>query len=61
MPKTKAFDCVEMKRKGAERVYEHVHAMTPEEELEFWRKGTKALRDEIERRKSRSRKAEPIP
>ncbi len=61
MPKTKAFDCVEMKRKGAERIYDRVHPMTPEEELEFWRKGTEALRDEIERRKLRNRKADPTP
>ncbi len=35
--KTKTFDCVEMKRKGAERIYQLVKDMTPAEELEFWR------------------------
>lgn len=42
--KTKTFDCVEMKREGARRVYEMTRGMTPEEELAFWRTRTKALR-----------------
>ena len=53
--KTKTFDCVEMKRKGAERVYQLVKDMTPEEEIEFWRRGTEKLRKEIEERKRGSR------
>ena len=50
----KTFDCVEMKRKGAERIYQLVKDMTPAEELEFWRRGTEKLREEIEERKQRS-------
>lgn len=42
--KTKTFDCVEMKRKGAERVMERIKGMTREEELAYWKKGTEALR-----------------
>lgn len=35
--KTKTFDCVEMKRQGANDVYEMTKDMTFEEEVEFWR------------------------
>ena len=40
----KAFDCVEMKRRGAELVRQRIAGMTPEQELEFWRKQTDELR-----------------
>ena len=36
--KTKTFDCVEMKRKGAARIYEERKDMTMEELIEYWRK-----------------------
>ena len=39
----KDFDCVEMKRKGAERVLEQTRGMTVEQELEFWRAKTERL------------------
>ena len=42
--KTKKFDCVEMKRRGAAKVQETIAGMTPEQELEFWRKQTEELR-----------------
>ncbi len=42
--KTKTFDCVEMKRRGAAAVQQQIAGMTPEEELEFWRKQTELLR-----------------
>lgn len=49
----KDFDCVEMKRKGAERVLEQTRGMTLEQELEFWRTKTETLRqkqhEDIER------------
>ena len=35
--KTKTFDCVEMKRRGAERLRQRLAGMTLEEEIEFWR------------------------
>ena len=44
MAKKKKFDCVEMKRKGAERVMERTKGMTREEELAYWKKGTEELR-----------------
>lgn len=40
----KTFDCVEMKRQGAAEVYETVKDMTPEEEVEFWRQQTEAMK-----------------
>jgi hypothetical protein len=42
--KTKTFDAVEMKRRGAERIHEQTKGMTPEEELAFWRQRTEVLR-----------------
>lgn len=42
--KTKKFDCVEMKRKGARKVYEATKGMTVEEEVEYWRKRTREAR-----------------
>lgn len=47
--KTKTFDCVEMKRRGAEYVYSITKDMTPEEEVEFWRQRTEELRQEQQR------------
>ena len=41
--KKKKFDCVEMKRKGAEQIYQITKDMTLEEELEYWRKKTEEL------------------
>ena len=46
--KTKIFDCVEMKRQGAEKVQQELAGMTWEEEMEeeiaFWQRGTEELR-----------------
>ena len=42
--KTKKFDCVEMKRKGARKVYEATKGMTVDEEVEYWRKRTREAR-----------------
>ena len=44
--KTKTFDCVEMKRQGAKRLYENTKDMTPEEELAYWQEQSRRLRDE---------------
>ena len=44
--RTKAFDCVEMKRRGQEHVRKLTTGMSPEEELEFWRRETEAARME---------------
>lgn len=37
MPKIKTFDCVEMKRRGAEALLERTGGLSLEEELAFWR------------------------
>jgi hypothetical protein len=42
--KSKKFDCVEMKRKSQELIYNEIRNMTKEEELAFWQKGTIDLR-----------------
>ncbi len=42
--KTKKFDCVEMKRRGARRVFEATRGMTVEEEVAYWRKRTREAR-----------------
>ena len=41
--KAKTFDCVEMKRRGANVVYEEVKGMTPEQEIEYWRAVTDGI------------------
>jgi hypothetical protein len=45
--KNKSFDCVEMKRKGAEDIYRKVASLTIEQQLEYWRKGSASLRKQI--------------
>jgi hypothetical protein len=42
--KTKAFDCVAMKRLGAEKVREKTATMTREEEIRFWQERSRELR-----------------
>ena len=42
--KTKTFDCLEMKRQGAEKVQQELAGMTLEEEIAFWRNGTEELK-----------------
>jgi hypothetical protein len=44
--KTKAFDCVEMKRQGARAVQEMIKAMTPEEEIAFWHSRSQQLKQQ---------------
>ena len=51
--KTRTFDCVEMKRKGAERIYEELKGKTVEEQVEYWRRGTEELKTWIERERAK--------
>ena len=44
MKTKKTFDCVEMKRRGAERIYNQIANMTLKEQLAFWRERTELLR-----------------
>ncbi len=41
--KTKTFDCVEMKRHGAEKVQRNLAGLTTAEELAYWQTGTEEL------------------
>ncbi len=44
----KTFDCVEMKREGARRLRERLAGMTRQQQLEFCRERTDALRRRAE-------------
>ncbi|OGW12469.1 MAG: hypothetical protein A2W77_07125 [Nitrospinae bacterium RIFCSPLOWO2_12_39_16] len=41
---SKKFDCVEMKRKGAEFIYKKVAGLSKADQLKFWRAGDEELR-----------------
>ena len=45
MKKTKTFDCVETKHRGAEELQKKTAKMSLEEELAFWRERTQTLRE----------------
>ena len=54
---TKTFDCVRMKRQGAERVMKRLEGMTIQEQIEYWRQGTEDLerhKQELKKHKHRS-------
>ena len=42
--KTKTFDCVEMKRRGAELVRRQLEGKSLEQQLKYWQKGTEDLK-----------------
>ena len=42
--KTKTFDCVQMKRRGAELVRKQLEGKSLKQQLEFWKKGTSQLK-----------------
>ncbi len=42
--KAKTFNCVEMKRQGAELVRKQLEGKSFDEQLEYWRKGTEELK-----------------
>ena len=43
--KTKTFDCVNMKRQGAEQVMKQLEGMSLQEQLEYWKRGTEELKE----------------
>jgi hypothetical protein len=45
----KKFDCVEMKHRAARIIQRKLSKLTREEELEYWKTQTKALREEQKR------------
>ncbi|MFZ2148548.1 MAG: hypothetical protein WAV28_15140 [Sedimentisphaerales bacterium] len=42
--KTKTFDCVQMKRQGAEIIRKELEGKSFEQQLEYWQKGTIELK-----------------
>ncbi|HLB74002.1 MAG TPA: hypothetical protein VJJ98_08280 [Sedimentisphaerales bacterium] len=52
--KTKTFDCVEMKRRGAESVQKQLEGKSLAEKLEYWQKGTDQLRILQKRRQGKN-------
>ena len=42
--RTKTFDCVQMKRRGAELVRKQLEGKSFEKQPEYWRKGTEDLK-----------------
>ena len=55
--KTRKFDCVEMKHRGAEKVQEQIAGMTREEEVRFWKERSQHLRrhqEDIKKEESKS-------
>lgn len=59
--KTKDFDSVEMKRLGAEALYNKMKTMTPEEQLEFWKASTEELRNLQQTRRSDRKNGSSLP
>jgi len=53
----KTFDCVEMKRKAQERIYEETKDMSREEELEYFHKAGERFRRELEALREKKNKA----
>jgi hypothetical protein len=53
----KTFDCVAMKRRGAEKIYKQIAGMTTEQELAFWQQRTNALKQRQRSIHSRHRKS----
>ena len=52
--KTKTFDCVKMKRQGAELVQKQLKGKSRAQQLEYWQKGTDELKKLQEQRKSKN-------
>ena len=47
--KTKTFDCVEMKHRGAARIHERLKNMTLQQKIDYWRRRSQEFRGEQER------------
>jgi len=56
MKTKKTFDCVRMKRQGAELVMKQLEGKSLQEQLEYWQKGTADLRRLQESLKKGSRR-----
>jgi hypothetical protein len=47
--KTKTIDCIEMKRRGSQGIYETIKDMTFEQEVAYWRERSRQFREEQQR------------
>ena len=56
MKTKKTFDCVRMKRQGAELVMKQLEGKSLQEQLDYWQKGTEDLRKLQESLKKDSRR-----
>jgi hypothetical protein len=56
--KTKTFDCVCMKREGAERVMKQLEGKSLQEQLEYWQKGTEDLKKHQQQLKQKGKRPE---
>jgi hypothetical protein len=54
---TKTFDCVEMKRKAQEEIWEEIKDMTREQQLKYWQEQGDLLRKEIEQAKAKKKES----
>lgn len=54
----KNFDCIAMKRRGAEKVRRETEGMSREDELAYWTRGTAEL---LEEQKKRRQEKSQIP
>ena len=52
--KTKTFDCVEMKRRGAELIQKKIEGKSLVQQLEYWQKGTDELKKLQKRKKGKN-------
>ena len=57
--KTKTFDCLRMKREGAEQVMKRLERKSPAEQLEYWEQGTEDLKRR--RQKLKENRVRPNP
>ena len=53
--KTKTFDCVEMKRRGAARIHEQLKNLTIQQKIDYWHRRSQAFRSEQEQAASEER------
>lgn len=58
--KTKTFDCIEMKRRGSQRIYETIKDMTFEQKVAYWREQSRQFREEQDRIGARAATATSI-
>jgi hypothetical protein len=54
----KTFDCVEMKRKAQEKIYEETKDLSLDEEIEYFQKAGERFRLEIEALREKKKKAQ---